>query len=144
MRILDLNDCFDIKLTDDELRDMSSLALAHVGDAVYELLVRAYVCRNGEVTSNAMHLATVSYVSAGAQAHAMTVIEPLLSPEELTVYKRGRNAHVNSVPHGSTIGEYHAATGLETLFGWLYLSGRRDRIGVLFAAAMDGVNGDAS
>lgn len=139
-----MNDCFDIELSSDELRDMSSLALAHVGDAVYELLVRAYVCRKGEVTSNAMHRATVSYVSAGAQAHAMSVIEPLLTDEEQTVYRRGRNAHVNSVPHGSTIGEYHAATGLETLFGWLYLSGRRDRIGTLFSAAMDGVNSDAT
>lgn len=139
-----MDDCFDIKLSSEELRDMSSLALAHVGDAVYELLVRAYVCRQGEVTSNAMHRATVSYVSAGAQAHAMNVIEPLLTDEEQTVYKRGRNAHVNSVPHGSTIGEYHAATGLETLFGWLYLCGRRDRIGTLFSAAMDGVNSDAT
>ena len=139
-----MNDCFDIKLSEAELRDISSLALAHVGDAVYELLVRAYVCRHGEVTSNAMHRASVSFVSAGAQAHAMTKIEPLLTPEEQTVYKRGRNAHVNSVPHGSTVGEYHSATGLETLFGWLYLSGRRERIGELFFAAMDGVNGDVT
>ena len=138
-----MNNCFDPNLTDAELRDMSSLALAHVGDAVYELLVRTYICGRGVLTSNALHNATVSYVSAGAQARAMQVIEPLLTEEELTVCRRGRNAHVNSVPHGASFGEYHAATGLEALFGWLYLRGRRDRLGELFAAVMSGEDGNA-
>ena len=133
-----MNDCFDQNLTDAELRAMSSLALAHIGDAVYELLVRTYVCRQGGVTSNSLHNATVSHVSAGAQARAAARLEPILTEEELAVYRRGRNAHVNSVPHGSSIGEYHAATGLEALFGWLYLRGERGRLGELFSAIMSG------
>ena len=123
-----MTDCFHMKLSPEQLQGVSSLTLAHVGDAVYELLVRAELCRSGITTAEQMHRTTVSYVSAPAQAAAAERIRGLLTEEESTVFRRGRNAHVSSVPKGATTAEYHAATGLETLFGWLYLSGRTERL----------------
>ena len=123
---------FAPKLDEAQLRDLSNLALAHMGDAVYEVLVRAWLCTHGRMTSRDLHRETVGYVSAPAQAHAAEKLLPLLTEEDLQIFKRGRNAKVNSVPHNSTIAEYHFATGLETLFGWLYLSGSEDRIEELF------------
>ena len=79
---------------------------------------------------------TVKRVSAPAQAKAVEIILPVLSDREAAVYKRGRNTRVNSVPNRATIGEYHAATGLETLFGWLYLHGETDRLNELFEMIM--------
>ena len=67
----------------------------------------------------------------------MEKLLPLLTEEELALYRRGRNAHVHGVPQGASVGEYHAATGLEALFGWLYLQGRLERLNTLFAAAME-------
>ena len=116
----------------EKLQDMSVLGLAHVGDAVYELMIRTWLCSLGGVTAKKLHLDTVKHVSAKAQAVKMGKILPLLSDEEHAIYKRGRNAHVNNVPRGSTIEEYHAATGLETLIGYLYLSGNTNRLGELF------------
>jgi len=115
-----------------EIRRISVLGLAHVGDAVFELMVRTWLCTSGISTAKGLHGGAVSYVSAKAQAAAFERIKPILSEEEFEVYKRGRNAHANSVPRSSTSGEYHKATGLETLFGHLYLSGRADRLGELF------------
>jgi len=117
---------------DSDLHGMSVLGLAHVGDAVFELMVRTWLCTQGRSTAKNLHNETVSYVSAKAQANIAEKIVPLLNEEEYTIYKRGRNAHVNNVPRGSTFEEYHAATGLEALFGYLYLSGRVDRLGELF------------
>ena len=73
-------------------------------------------------------------VCARAQARAAETILPLLNEEELALYRRGRNTHVNSVPHNGSLADYHAATGLEALFGWLYLLGRTERIDALFTA----------
>ena len=83
-----------------------------------------------------LHTLTVSFVNAPAQALAAAKIQPLLTEEERAVYRRGRNARVNSVPQKADLGQYHAATGLEALFGWLYLRGGTDRINELFAAIM--------
>ena len=123
-----------------ELRDvnaMSMLGLAHMGDGVYELLVRAMLCAQGHKQVADLHRLTVSFVNAQAQAKAVKKILDELTPEELEVYKRGRNARVNTVPQHANLGEYHAATGLEALFGWLYLLGRRARICELFARIME-------
>lgn len=116
---------------------LSMLALAHVGDAVYELLTRTMLCTRAVSSVAQLHRQTVSYVNAPAQARAAEKLLPLLDAEEASVYRRGRNAKVNSVPHNADIGQYHAATGLEALFGWLYLQGRTERVEELFAAIME-------
>lgn len=115
-----------------EVNKISMLGLAHVGDAVYELLYRSKLCSDGHTAVAEMHRMTVAFVRAEAQAEAAAKLLPVLTTEEASVYKRGRNAKVNSVPHNADIGQYHAATGLEALFGWLYLLGRTERINELF------------
>ena len=115
-----------------DVNKISMLGLAHVGDAVYELLYRSKLCTDGHTAVAEMHRMTVAFVRAEAQAEAAAKLLPVLTQEEASVYKRGRNAKVNSVPHNADIGQYHAATGLEALFGWLYLLGRTERINELF------------
>ena len=132
-----MRDYFNIKLPDDEVAAMSMLALAHIGDAVYELMVRTYLGCSGKATARGLHRAAVALVCAPAQARAAAHIHPLLSDGEAAIYRRGRNAKVNSVPKGADISEYHAATGLEALFGWLYLRGEHARLNELFAAIME-------
>ena len=114
------------------LREISVLGLAHIGDAVFELMVRTWLCETGASTAKGLHGGAVTFVSAKAQAAAAEKILPILSEDERAVYKRGRNSQVNSVPKGSTHSEYHAATGMETLFGYLYLSSKVDRLNELF------------
>ena len=113
---------------------MSMLGLAHIGDAVYELLTRTRLCGLGVTKVSELHRMTVATVNAPAQAEAAQRILPKLTEEEAAIYRRGRNTKVNSVPQKADIAQYHAATGLEALFGWLYLLGRLDRIGELYAA----------
>ena len=115
-----------------DVNKISMLGLAHVGDAVYELLYRSKLCTDGHTAVAEMHRMTVAFVRAEAQAEAAAKLLSVLTQEETSVYKRGRNAKVNSVPHNADIGQYHAATGLEALFGWLYLLGRTERINELF------------
>ena len=115
-----------------DLHGISTLGLAHVGDAVFELMVRTWLVLKGVTTAKQLHSETVTFVSAKAQAAKIDKIIPLLCDEEFTIYRRGRNAHVNNVPRGSTFEEYHAATGLEVLFGYLYLSGKTERLNELF------------
>ena len=115
------------------LREISVLGLAHVGDAVFELMVRTWLCTRGTYTAKGLHGGAVEYVSARAQAAAAERILPQLSEEELAVFKRGRNAYANSVPRGSSYEEYHSSTGVEALFGYLYLKGETERLGELFA-----------
>ena len=117
-----------------EVNQINMLALAHVGDAVYELLVRSMLCRGKNAPVMQLHRLTVERVRAEAQAEAVQKLLPLLTEEELAVYKRGRNTKVNSAPHHADIAQYHAATGLEALFGWLYLLGRTERVEELFSA----------
>lgn len=132
-----MKDYLGIQLTDEQLQTISVLGLAHIGDGVYELLVRTWLCANGKTTSKGLHKETVSYVRAPAQARAVEKIMDKLSDAEQAVYKRGRNAKVNSVPKNADISEYHSATGLETLFGYLYLKGERDRINELFGLIVE-------
>lgn len=123
-----------------DVNKISMLGLAHVGDAVYELLYRSKLCTDGHTAVAEMHRMTVAFVRAEAQAEAAAKLLPVLTTEEASVYKRGRNAKVNSVPHNADIGQYHAATGLEALFGWLYLLGRTERINELFNIITGGTN----
>ena len=132
-----MKDYFNIALTGDEIRNISSIGLAHLGDGVYELLVRTWLCAHGQATGKGLHRATIELVCAQAQAMRGERILPLLTEEEAAVYKRGRNAHVHTVPHSASRADYLKATALECLFGWLYLRGRQDRINELFARMME-------
>ena len=120
-------------LSTQELQGMSALALAHIGDAVFELLVRTELCKKGSCVNGKLHKLTVAEVCAPAQAKFVEKILPSLTEEEAAVYRRGRNAHVHSIPKNATHAQYGKATGLEALFGMLYLSGQNDRIAELFA-----------
>ena len=131
-----MTDYFKITLPEDDINAISNLGLAHLGDAVFELMVRTWLCQHGLAKSSNLHKMTVKHVAAPAQAKAVEIILPHLTDKEAAVYKRGRNTRVNSVPNRATIGEYHAATGFETLFGWLYLHGRTERLNELFAMIM--------
>ena len=127
---------FSIQLPDDEIRAISSIGLAHLGDAVYELLVRTYLCAHGKATGKGLHRATVELVRAPAQADAAEKILPLLTEEEQAVFRRGRNANVQSIPKNASRAQYQQATALEALIGWLYLRGEKTRIEELFAVMM--------
>lgn len=130
-------DYFHLNASREELLNMSSLGLAHLGDGVFELMVRAWLCLHGKVKVKDLHRATVGYVVAPAQAAAMERLLPLLTDEETDVYRRGRNTAPHSVPRAATRAQYQSATGLEALFGWLYLQGRTDRLNQLFETIMD-------
>ena len=99
------------------------------------------LCKRGHSAAAKLHRLTVSYVNAPAQAAAVKKILPSLTEQELAVYKRGRNAKVNSVPQKADIAQYHAATGLEALFGWLYLQGKTERINELYAICTEDSHG---
>jgi len=128
---------FEPVMTEDELRAISAIGLAHMGDAVFELLVRTWLCVHGKATGRGLHQATIKRVCAESQAEKAQRILPLLTAEELAVYKRGRNAQVNTIPGHASRAQYGAATALESLLGWLYLKGRRDRIEELFEIMME-------
>ena len=125
-------DYFHLNASREELLNMSSLGLAHLGDGVFELMVRAWLCLHGKVKVKDRHRAIVRHVAAPAQAAAMERLLPLLTDEEADVYRRGRNTAPHSVPRAATRAQYQSATGLEALFGWLYLQGRTDRLNELF------------
>ena len=131
---------FHESMNDEQLHAMSSLALAHVGDGVYELMVRSMLARRGELTHGALHRRTVGYVSAVAQAKAAAHVLPGLGAEELAVYKRARNTRAHTNPSGCTAAQYHAATALEALFGWLWLTGETGRLEELFEQCMEGID----
>lgn len=128
---------FEPHLTPDELRAISAIGLAHMGDAVYETLVRTWLCVHGKATGKELHRATIALVCAQKQAELAQRILPQLTEEELAVYKRGRNANVHAMPRSATPAQYHAATGLECLMGWLYLRGDKERAEQLFHAMME-------
>ena len=128
---------FEPALTDDELRAISSIGLAHMGDAVFEILVRTWLCAHGKATGKGLHQATIRLVCAESQSQKAQRILPLLTEEELAVFKRGRNAQVHSVPAHASRAQYGEATALEALLGWLYLEGRKERINELFCKMME-------
>lgn len=136
-----IKDYFQIDMTLPQVNAISNLGLAHMGDGVFELLCRSYLCCRGDVTVDRLHHDTVQLVKAPAQARFAEVLVPLLSEEELTLYRRGKNAHVHAVPKGATPLEYAKATGVEALFGALYLMGRRERVNDLFCQVMEVLHG---
>ena len=131
-----MTDYFSIALPEDNIRAISSIGLAHIGDGVYELLVRTYLCAHGKATGKGLHRATVDLVRAPEQARRAQRILPLLTEAEQEVFRRGRNAHVHSIPQHASRAEYQQATALEALFGWLYLQGSYDRLNELFTVLL--------
>ncbi len=122
------------------IKDPSSMntgELAFVGDAVYSLLVRRELVLGEPMRLSELHPASVKIVRAEAQSEAMERIAPLLTPEETAIYTKGRNMKHGSYPKHSSHGDYARATGLECLFGWLYLSGHSERIEELYAVARE-------
>ena len=117
-----MTDYFHLNAAPDTVRAISSLGLAHLGDGVFELMVRSWLCLHGK---------------APAQARAVERILPLLTGEEGDVFRRGRNTSPHSVPQNASRADYQAATGLEALFGWLWLQGRTERLNQLFAVIME-------
>ena len=104
---------FHLNMDRRAINQISALGLAHCGDAVFELLVRSYLCAAGKAANGNLHRATVDLVCAPAQAARVDRMLPLLTEEELAVYKRGRNAHVHMIPKKATHEQYSKATGLE-------------------------------
>ena len=108
-------------LEDQDLRSYSPLTLAYIGDGVYELIIRTILVKKGNCPVNRLHKKASSLVKAGAQSAIMEVIEEKLTPEELSVYRRGRNAHSPTMAKHATMADYRRATGFEALMGYLYL-----------------------
>ena len=121
-----------------QVNAISNLALALIGDGVYELLCRTYLCTQGDQTVLKLHKDTVNMVKAPAQAKYADLLKPHLTEEEMDFYRRGKNAHTHAAPKAATRAEYAKATGLEALFGALYLLGRTDRLMELFQLCVEG------
>ena len=114
-------------------KQLSPLNLAFIGDCIYEIMVREMLVTDANRPVNDLHKESVKYVSAKAQTEAYSKIRDVLTEEETAVFKRGRNAKVGHSPKSATEGEYHCATGIEALFGYLYLTEQTDRIKELFS-----------
>ncbi len=121
-------------LTEKEASSYSPNVLAFYGDCVYEQLVRRRVVLNGNTNAGRLHDMAVGQVRASYQSEAVSVIEPMLTEKENDILRRGRNAGGISVPRSAKPSEYRRATALETLFGYLAITGQQDRIEELFAA----------
>ncbi len=111
---------------------LSPLVLAYMGDAVYEMLVRERIIKKANMAVKKLHSITVTYVCANAQAKAVDIIYDMLSEEEIEIFKRGRNAHSNTVPKNVNPTIYRRATGFEALLGYLYFKADNKRISELF------------
>ena len=128
---------FEMNLSRQEINAISNLGLAHMGDCVFEILCRAYLCARGDKTVKNLHKDTINMVKATSQAKFVDKLLPHLNEEELAWYRRGKNSHVHAVPKSCTPAEYAKATGLEALFGALYLAGQTERLNELFKAVME-------
>ena len=126
-----------MKLPKAEIDSISNLGLAHMGDCVFEILVRAYLCAKGEKTVDKLHRDTINMVKATSQAAFADKMLPLLTEEELAYYRRGKNSHVHAVPKSATPAQYAKATGVEALFGYLFLSGQKERANEIFNLVMN-------
>ena len=132
-----MENLFQMNFTVQQVNAISNTGLALVGDGVYELLVRTYLCTQGDQTVLKLHKDTVALVKAPAQAKFADKLKSLLTEDEYAYYRRGKNAHTHAAPKSATKAEYAKATGLEALFGALYLLGRTDRLNELFHILME-------
>lgn len=130
-----IKETFECKETD--IRTYSPLALAYIGDAVYDLVIRTIVVERGNKSANNLHKQTVAYVNARVQARMADALQSELTEEEETVYHRGRNAKSYTSAKNASVIEYRKATGLEALCGYLYLTGRQERMLQLIRAAIE-------
>ena len=120
------------KLSKTDAKQYSPLTLAFLGDAVYSLLVREMLLKTANRPTNALHKESIKLVNANCQAEMIKKVLPLLTEEEDAIFKRGRNAHSGHVPKNQSDADYRYATGLETLYGYLYLIGDFERIMYIF------------
>ena len=132
-----MENLFEMNMDRKDIDAISNLGLAHMGDCVYEILVRAWLCSRGGKTVDRLHRDTITMVKATFQAKFADKMLPLLTETELAYYRRGKNSHVHAVPKSATPAEYAKATGVETLFGYLFLSGQKDRANEIFNLVME-------
>ena len=132
---------FQMQMEKKKIDAISNLGLAHMGDGVYELLCRSYLCAKGNLTVKQLHRQAVELGRAPKQAQFAEKILPYLTEEEGDYYRRGKNAHSHAAPKAATPQEYAKATGLETLFGALYLAGKWERLNELFHIMMEDTDG---
>lgn len=132
---------FQMTLKKSEIDAFSNLALAHIGDGVFELLCRSYLCGKGVQTVDRLHRSTVELVKASAQAKFADRMLEFLTEDELSYYRRGKNSHVHAVPKGASPSDYAKATGLEAMFGYLHLSGQDQRANEIFCTVMEELYG---
>ena len=128
---------FNMNLTKQEIDAISNLGLAHMGDCVFEILCRGWLCARGGKNVGNLHRDTINLVKAQSQAKFVDKLLPLLTEAELAYYRRGKNAHVHAVPKSATPAQYAKATGLEALFGYLFLSGQKERANEIFNLVME-------
>ena len=128
-----MNNYFEFKGTN----EYSPLVLAYMGDAVYELYIRSLLVSGHNTQVNKLHKEATTFVKAKAQSEILEKIYPLLTEEEITIYKRGRNAHSYTSAKNASINDYRRATGFEALMGYLYISGNMDRINELLKKGLD-------
>lgn len=120
-----------------DVQRMSPLVWAYIGDSVYDLFVRSFLVGRYFENAHHLHVRSIGFVSAQAQAYAADELFPLLSEEEQTIFRRGRNAKPGTIPKNASVRDYHNATGLEALFGWLYLGDKTDRLTQLMRLAVE-------
>ena len=120
-----------------EGNSLNGLSLAFIGDAVYEIMVREHLLRNGSLQIGKLHKMAVEMVRASFQASVFDFLEPLLTEEENSILHRGRNASATHIPKNANAIEYRKATGVESLFGWLYLEQKNERIRELFEMILE-------
>ncbi len=120
---------FKNKFTKEEVRQLNPLVLAFIGDGAYEVFIRSYIIdRNRNMPVHKLHIKTISYVRAHEQSNFMNQLIELLNEEELSIYKRGRNAKSGTIPKNADVREYRNATGFEALIGYLYLIDDKERL----------------
>lgn len=133
-----MTDYLHIQLPPDQIRGISSIGLAHMGDAVYELLVRTWLCAHGKATGQGPAPGPRwRWCAPPSRRSWPSASCPCCTEEEQAVFRRGRNANVHSIPTHASRAQYQQATALEALLGWLHLSGRHDRVEQLFAVMME-------
>ena len=128
-----------LKMSDTSADGLPVSALAFLGDGVWGIMVREYLTVSGKCKADKLHGRNIEMVNATYQANAIKFLLPHLTEEETKMFIRGRNTHTAHTPRNKSKSEYHAATGLEVLFGWLYLNGSTERIKDLFSLVLDEV-----
>lgn len=123
-----------------DIRTYSPLALAYIGDGIYDLVIRTVVVAQGNTRASELHKRTSQIVKAHTQATMMEILLPLLTEEEETVYRRGRNAKSPTMAKNATMSDYRKATGFEALMGYLYLKDEFERMVGLVQAGLDGIH----